>query len=76
MEGPRIQFLFSLQGRMSQLVFGVQQNPQEVGSNASEGVDLLAGQHQACKGQRLSLSISLYRLLAEDVIQSRSGLKT
>ena len=36
---------------MSQLVFSIHCNPEEVGSNASEGMDLLARQEQAGKEQ-------------------------
>lgn len=51
---------------MSQLVFSVSL-PEEVGSNASEGMDLLAIQKQADKDQKLPSSISFNRLPAEGV---------
>jgi hypothetical protein len=43
---------------MSQLVFSRHQNAKEVGSNASEGMDLLARQEQAGKEQNLPASTS------------------
>jgi hypothetical protein len=58
---------------MSQLVFSRCWNPKEVGSNASEGMDLPRCK-QADKEQELPSSMSLYRFPAEDV-QVHSGLK-
>lgn len=53
---------------MPQLVFSRHLNPRKVGSNASDGMDLLARQEQAGKEQNLS-SKSLYRLPAEGTAQ-------
>jgi hypothetical protein len=41
-----------------QLVFSIYQNPEEVGSNASEGLDLQAGQKDASKEKKLPFSMS------------------
>jgi hypothetical protein len=41
---------------MSQLVFSIHWNPEEVVSNASEGMDLLAGQGKKAKNKRSLLS--------------------
>lgn len=68
---------------MSQLVFSIHWNPDEVGSKASEGMDLLTRGGQASEEQNLPSSKPLYRLPAEGVAQiggmsfptSRSGLK-
>ena len=40
---------------MSQLVFSICWNPEEVGSNASEGMDLLARQEKQAKTKSISL---------------------
>lgn len=45
---------------MSLLVFSKHWNPEDVGCNASEGMDLLAKGEQAGKEQRLPSSMSLY----------------
>jgi hypothetical protein len=60
---------------MSQLVCSIRQNPEEVGSNATESIDLLARQRQAGKEHKLRSSRYLYRFLAEGLAQIRSGLK-
>lgn len=53
---------------MSQLVFSICWNPEEAGSNASEGRNMLARRRQAGQEQKLP-SVSLYRLPAESVAQ-------
>ena len=55
---------------VSQLVFSVCWNPKEAGSNASEGMDVLARQEQGEKEQKLPFSVSLYRLPAEGMAQT------
>jgi hypothetical protein len=45
---------------MSQLVFSVHWNPQKVGSNASEEVNLLVSQEQASKNQKNFILPSSY----------------
>jgi hypothetical protein len=68
---------------MTPLVFSRCGNPEEVGSNASEGLDLLARGEQTGKEQKLPSFMSLYRLPAEGVPHIRgrfsqlkgSGLK-
>jgi hypothetical protein len=59
---------------ISQLVFSMHWSPEEVSSNTSEEMDLLARQKQASKEQRLPSSISLYRLPAESVDQTKGIL--
>lgn len=52
---------------MSWLLFSTSLNPQEIGSNASEGIDLLVrqrGEKKATKKQKLPSSMSLDRLPA------------
>lgn len=66
MESSRIQHLFSSQDWVFQKVFSILWNPEEVGSNISEGIDLLAIQEQATKCKS---SIYLYRLPTEGVTQ-------
>ena len=81
-EGPRIQQLFSPCSWMPQLLFSMCWNPEEVGSNASEGMDLPARQEQAKRASSL-LPCPLYRQSAEGGAQitgkfshlKRSGLK-
>ena len=50
---------------LSRLVISICSNPKEVGSNAREGMDLLARIEQAGKEQKLPSSMSLYRRPAE-----------
>lgn len=52
---------------MSQVVFSLHQNPEEVGSIASEGVDLLGGQWQADKERIVLLPCALHKLSSGDV---------
>jgi hypothetical protein len=59
MESPRIQQLFSPQGWMSQLVFGIRLNPKEV-VNASEGIDLLGRMRRSKQRTRASFIYVLY----------------
>ena len=54
---------------MPLLIFSRHWNPEEVGSNASEGMDMLESQEQAGKEQSLSSSISLCSFPAEDPTQ-------
>ena len=54
---------------MTPLVFSRCGNPEEVGSNASEGLDLLARGEQTGKEQKLPSFMSLYRLPAEGMAQ-------
>ena len=54
---------------MSLLVFSICWNPEEVGFNASEGMDVLARQEQVDKEQKLPSSTSLYRCPAEVMAQ-------
>ena len=60
---------------MSQLVCSVCWNLIEVGSDAREGMDVLTRQDQTEIEEKFPTSMSLYRLLAEEVVQTTSGLK-
>ena len=66
-------FLIQISGWISQLVFSVHWNPEEVGSNASERMDLLAGKEHLGKEQKLPSSMSLYNLSGESMTQIRGG---
>ena len=68
----RIQELFNLQVWVSQLIFSIYQNPEEVGSNDSEGMDMVAdmGREEAKRESFLPLS-PLYKLPAEGVDQNK-----
>ena len=57
------------QGWVSQMVLCICWNPEEVGSSASERVDVLVKQGQVGKEQNLPSSMSFYRLPAEGVAQ-------
>lgn len=64
--------------RDPELVFSICWNLEEVGSNASEGMDLPARQEQAGKERKHPSSVLLYRLPAESValikgVSSRSS---
>lgn len=54
---------------MTPLVFSRCGNPEEVGSNASEGLDLLARGEQTGKEQKLPSFMALDRLPAKDMAQ-------
>ena len=71
MESSRIQLMLSPQGWVSQLVFCVCWTPKEGGSNATEGTDVLARWGQAGKELKLPSSLSLYRLPAEGLTQTK-----
>lgn len=71
MEGSSIQELFSLQGWMPPLVFSTHQRPEEVGSNACQGMNLLARRKLVGQEQKCPPSVSFYRLLAEGVAHIR-----
>lgn len=58
---------------MSQLAFSTHWNPEEVGSNASEGMDLLKRREQAGKEQSFLLLHHLYRLPADGMAQIKGG---
>jgi hypothetical protein len=60
--------LFSSQGCISQLVFSTQQNPKEVGSNASERMDLIMKASKQVKSKNSLHPFSFYTLSAEDVV--------
>jgi hypothetical protein len=53
---------------MSQLVFSKHQNPQDVDSIASEGMDLVGELEQADKEGIFLLPCPLYKVSAEDVV--------
>lgn len=55
---------------MSQLVFSVRWDPEGIGSNDSEGIDLVA---RASRQRELPSSLSLYRLPAGDVARIKRG---
>ena len=61
MEGPRIRNFF--RDWVSQVVFSIQQNPEEVDSNASEGMNLPMRADQA-KSKNFLLPCPLHRLPA------------
>jgi hypothetical protein len=46
------------------MLFNGDWDPKEVGSNRSEGMDLLVRQRQAGSGQKLPFSMPLYKLPA------------
>lgn len=46
---------------VSQLVFSICQNPKEVGSNATEGMDLPVGVRESRQRKQTSLFLVLYR---------------
>jgi hypothetical protein len=58
---------------MSQLVFSIHWNPNKLGSNTQEVMDVLVRQVQSGKDQTLPSFVSLYRLPAEGVAQIRGG---
>lgn len=58
----KIQWLLSPQGLMSQLISRIHLNPKEVGSNPTEGMDVLARRGQAGKERKLPFPMSLHRL--------------
>lgn len=64
-----IQKLPSLQGWVSQQVFSRCWNLEEVGSSATEEMDLLTRLEQAGKEQKFPASLSLYRLPEECMVQ-------
>jgi hypothetical protein len=63
---------------MSQLFFSTCWNPEEVGSNANEGIDLLARARASRQRKRASflLPCPLYRLPAKGVVQLEVDLPT
>lgn len=56
-------------GWISQLVFSLCWNPKEVDFNANKGMDILGSHGKTSKEQKLSSSMSIYRLKAEDIFQ-------
>lgn len=60
-------------GCMSQVIFSIPWNPNEVGFNASEGMYLPAMREHTSKEQKLSSFMTLYRLLAAGVAPIRGG---
>jgi hypothetical protein len=59
---------------MSQLVFSILQDPEEVGFAASEGIDFLVKQERAGKDRASFPPLCpLYRLPAEGVVQITEG---
>jgi hypothetical protein len=57
---------------MPQLVFNICWNAKDIGTNASEGMDMLARRGQAGKEEKLIAFKSLYRLPAEGMVQIES----
>jgi hypothetical protein len=55
------------------VVFGIHWNPKEVGTSASEGMDILARREQAGKEKKLPSFMYICRLSSEVMSQIRGG---